>query len=358
MVAIDNSTDRARGALLGLAVGDAVGTTLEFRSPGTFEPIDDMVGGGPFGLEAGQWTDDTSMALCLAESLVDTRRDDPADQLRRYAAWYRDGVLSSTGACFDIGGTTRRAIERFERDGSVTDATVDQEAAANGSLMRLAPVSIRYAADPEVAAERAEASSRTTHPAERPSHACRVLATMTAELIDGRAPKAVFARGRRWPTPMHPEVERVAAGSYLEREPPDIRGSGYSVDALEAACWAVAGADDFRSAVLRAANLGDDADTTAAIAGQLAGARWGSTGIPREWREVTLAPRVVELADRLFALGGGEVPHRWSHDYFLHAWWVRPGRVLAGSTPVTPTRRAPGNDSTCWWMPEFGASST
>ena len=100
--------DRAVGALLGLAVGDAVGTTLEFRAPGTFSPIDDMVGGGPFGLNAGEWTDDTSMALCLAESLLDTGTMDLADQLRRYLLWKDDGYLSSNGRCFDIGNTTRK----------------------------------------------------------------------------------------------------------------------------------------------------------------------------------------------------------------------------------------------------------
>ena len=101
--------DRYRGALLGLAVGDALGTTLEFKRPGSFAPITDMVGGGPFGLKPGQWTDDTSMALCLAESLVECRGFDPVDQLRRYCRWYREGHLSSTGRCFDIGNTTRAA---------------------------------------------------------------------------------------------------------------------------------------------------------------------------------------------------------------------------------------------------------
>ena len=88
---------RYRGALLGLAAGDALGTTLEFKAPGTFQPINDMVGGGPFELKVGQWTDDTSMALCLAESLVKRRRFDPFDQLERYVRWYRDGHMSCTG---------------------------------------------------------------------------------------------------------------------------------------------------------------------------------------------------------------------------------------------------------------------
>ena len=160
--------DRAIGALVGLAVGDAVGTTLEFRRPGTFTPIDDMVGGGPFRLPAGAWTDDTSMAMCLAESILDTGDLDPADQLRRYVAWWRGGYWSSTGTCFDIGGTTAGALSRFERTGEIVDADIDGHAAANGSLMRLAAVPIRWHTDIADAADRSGESSRTTHPAGRP----------------------------------------------------------------------------------------------------------------------------------------------------------------------------------------------
>ncbi|HMQ28119.1 MAG TPA: ADP-ribosylglycohydrolase family protein, partial [Acidimicrobiales bacterium] len=134
MQGLGASEDRAVGALLGLACGDAVGTTLEFRAPGTFEPITDLVGGGPFSLRPGEWTDDTSMALCLAESLVDRGGMDLADQLRRYDRWHREGYLSSNGRCFDIGITTRGALDRFRRTGEAIDPTPDQEAAANGSL--------------------------------------------------------------------------------------------------------------------------------------------------------------------------------------------------------------------------------
>ncbi len=95
--------DRFCGCLLGLATGDALGTALEFQPPGSFEPIDDMVGGGYHGLRPGQWTDDTSMALCLATSLVERGGLDPKDQMTRYVRWWREGYLSSTGACFDIG---------------------------------------------------------------------------------------------------------------------------------------------------------------------------------------------------------------------------------------------------------------
>jgi ADP-ribosylglycohydrolase/predicted protein tyrosine phosphatase len=337
------SEDRAVGALLGLAVGDAVGTTLEFKAPGTFEPITDMVGGGPFRLPAGAWTDDTSMALCLAESVVDSGGMDLTDQLRRYVAWRRDGYLSSTGRCFDIGNTTSRQLSRFERTGEAIDPDPDQHSAANGSLMRLAPVPIRWHADPGEAAERAAESSRTTHAADLPVDACRVLGAMAAALIGGEPAEAVFDPSFWQWGELHLEVDAIARGSWMDKQPPALRGTGYCVDALEAAIWAVAGADDLRDAVLRAANLGDDADTTSAIAGQLAGARWGRSGIPTEWLDrLVLRSRIEELARSLFRAGGGTVSDPWPHDELIHAWRVD-DTLLAGEFPAAeddPVRSA------------------
>lgn len=328
--------DRAVGALIGLAVGDAVGTTLEFRATGSFEPLVDMVGGGPFNLKPGQWTDDTSMAMCLAESILDTGGLDLADQMRRYLLWRREGYWSSTGACFDIGGTTSNALRRFERTGEdVESGPVDQEQAANGSLMRLAPVPIRWHLDIEEAAEMSGESSRTTHPATRPVDACRVYGAMTAALIRGDSPDAVLDPGFWTFGELDPRVEAVVRGSWKQG---GVRGTGYVVDALEAALWAVGGASNFRDAVLRAANLGDDADTTAAIAGQLAGARWGLQGIPADWSDrIEAGPRIAAIAGRLYAAASDDpVVPDWLHDDLSHGYWVEPGLVLAGEYPGHP----------------------
>ena len=331
----DAARDRARGALLGLAAGDAVGTTVEFMRPGSFQPITDMVGGGPFRLEPGQWTDDTSMALCLAESLVERGGHDAADQMRRYCRWWQEGHLSPTGECFDIGTTTRLALARFARTGELYPATVDEEAAANGSLMRLAPVSIRWSHDPETVVQMAAESSRPTHPARRPVDACRVLAAMTAALIRGEPWEKVCAAAFWDGDELHPEIEAIARGSWRAKEPPAIRGTGFCVHALEAAIWAVNGAADFREAILRATNLGEDADTTAAIAGQLAGARFGAAGIPSTWLErLAMRELIVRLADALHEAAAGAGP-RWPHDEAHHAWWAdAEGRVLAGEFPA------------------------
>ena len=201
--------ERYRGALLGLAAGDAVGTALEFRPPGSFEPMEDMVGGGPFDLEPGQWTDDTSMALCLAASLVHCREFDPRDQMNRYCDWFFRGYMSSTGECFDFGNTVAHS----------------------------------------------SASER---------------------------------------------LRSIASGAYAADPPGQIRGTGYAVDSIEAALWCFERTSCFRDAILAAANLGDDADTTAAICGQVAGAFYGADGIPKRWTDL-LAKRneIIELADAL-----------------------------------------------------------
>lgn len=330
----DTTNERAVGALLGLAAGDAVGTTLEFKSSGSFTPIEDMVGGGPFGLAAGQWTDDTSMALCLAESLLDRGGMDLADQLRRYLRWQEHGYLSSTGRCFDIGTTTASQLRRFHRTGQPVDPAPDPEAAANGSLMRLAPVPIRWHHDLDAAVEMSAASSRTTHAADRPVDACKLLGAIVAALIAGHDFDDVAGPGWWDREALHPQVTAVAAGSWRHKQPPAIRGTGFCIDALEAALWAVGGADDFREAVLRAANLGDDADTTAAIAGQIAGARWGANAIPEKWRlRLALGDRIRSMATWLHAAGTAPITDRWPFDDVVHAWWVTPSSVLAGEYP-------------------------
>ncbi len=134
----ESFADRALGAWLGLAVGDALGTTLEFSRRDSEPHHTEMIGGGPFRLQPGVWTDDTSMALCLADTLLATGEVDPRDLITRFISWWRDGEYSVTGSCFDIGNTTRAALERFERTGGPLAGNAAAPAAGNGSLMRLA----------------------------------------------------------------------------------------------------------------------------------------------------------------------------------------------------------------------------
>jgi ADP-ribosyl-[dinitrogen reductase] hydrolase len=298
--------ERYRGCLLGLAVGDAVGTTLEFSPPGTFEPITDMVGGGPFRLKAGQWTDDTSMALCLAESLLACGGFDPVDQMQRYVRWWREGHLSSTGSCFDIGNTTRAALAAFERTEEPYCGLADAQTAGNGSLMRLAPVPLFFAQRPEVAIEKAADSSRTTHGANTAIDACRYFAGLIVGTLGGVSKEQLLAsrfspvQGLWEREPLCPEVDEVASGSFRQRNPPQIRGTGYVVHTLEAALWAFYHGTDFRDGCLRVVNLGEDADTTGAVFGQLAGAYHGEPGIPPEWRARLHAhDMITPIADQI-----------------------------------------------------------
>ncbi|MCF8825634.1 ADP-ribosylglycohydrolase family protein [Xanthomonas campestris] len=293
---------RFRGCLLGLAVGDAVGTTLEFCAPGSFTPITDMHGGGPFALRAGQWTDDTSMALCLAHSLLYRQGFDAADQMNRYCNWYQHGYLSSTGTCFDIGGTVRQALERYLDGGPAFSGSDDPRSAGNGSLMRLAPVAMFYAQRPEQLGERAADSSRTTHAAPEALDACRLFAfQLRAALLGSGRDEVLRPAALPSQSLVTPAIGALLVRVHASVARAQIRGTGYVVDALSAALWCFATTDTFADAVLRAANLGDDADTTAAICGQLAGAFYGIDGIPAAWRErVQDAAEIVALADRLY----------------------------------------------------------
>jgi ADP-ribosyl-[dinitrogen reductase] hydrolase len=286
--------DRSRGALLGLAVGDALGAAVEFSAPGSFVPVTGYRSGGPHGLQAGEWTDDTSMALALADSIAAAGWD-LNDQANRYVQWWTIGKYSVNGRCFDIGITTRFALSRFlANKDALTSGDASERASGNGSIMRLAPLPIRYATlypnRLDELSRLAEESSLPTHASAQCRSACRYLATVLAALIRGEDRSAVLAP--HWKAlrhlndiqPLHPLIQEVAQGSFRHRQPPVIQGTGWVVKSLEAALWAFHDASGIEEAVLRAVNLGDDADTTGAICGQLAGAYWGESNIPESLR--------------------------------------------------------------------------
>ena len=303
--------NRILGSLLGLAGGDALGTAGEFQARDSFPPVTDMMGGGVFNLAPGQWTDDTSMALCIAASLTETEAYDPRDQLARFVRWYRDGYLSSTGRCFDIGNQTRAALEEFEVTGEPYREAVGGMSAGNGSLMRLAPVAMAFCADLEAAGRFCADSSRTTHPAVECVEACGAYGRMIAAAIEGasRADLCVLATELAEQV-TSPDLAAILSGSYRVKERDEISSSGYVLHSLEAALWALTRTDTFPDGVLLAVNLGDDADTVGAIYGQLAGALYGRSGIPESWRTRlhdvgTIEHLAAGIADRV---GVFEVP--------------------------------------------------
>ncbi len=294
--------DRYRGALLGLAAGDALGTTVEFSPRGSFPPVTDMVGGGPFGLKPGEWTDDTSMALCLAASLIENEGFDPRDQMERYCRWRETGYMSSNGVCFDIGTTTSGALRRFRETGDPYAGSEDPYAAGNGCIMRLAPVPLFFYPDVTAAEEHAALSSRTTHGAEVCVDACRLMARILCRALAGLSREEV-AVGDRGSFRGHPEIVFLADGAYASKSRDEIHGTGYVARSLEAALWCFVNTNSFQEAVLTAVNLGDDADTTGAVCGQIAGAFYGVGGIPEQWlTRLARRPEIEAMADRLLEL--------------------------------------------------------
>jgi ADP-ribosyl-[dinitrogen reductase] hydrolase len=290
--------------LLGLACGDAVGTAVEFQQRGTFPPVTDMVGGGVFNLQAGQWTDDTSMALCLATSLVECNGFDATDQMQRYVRWMDEGYLSSTGRCFDIGGATRNALTNFKHTGNPYSGSIDAQSAGNGSIMRLAPVPMFFYPDRDAVINMSGESSRTTHSAIECVEACKLLGAILFQALDGATKEEVLL-GHGIEGLTSAGIQAIATGDYRNKPMSQIFGTGYVVQSLEAALWCFYTTDNFRDAVLLAANLGDDADTTAAICGQVAGAFYGEAGIPKGWLErVAMYDDICRLADKLYICSG------------------------------------------------------
>ncbi|CAF1253576.1 unnamed protein product [Rotaria sordida] len=315
--------------MVGMALGDALGAHVEFR-PRAFllqNPVVDLKAGGTWGLKEGQFTDDTSMALCLAASLVCRRDFVPYDQLVRYKWWYKHGYMSSTGECFDIGAATRDSLCEFEgrqKQFSAThevpfdelDFLCDPDllaefnvqcsragVAGNGALMRLTPVPLFFYRHPVHAVKYSGFSGVITHGDQKAYDACRYYGALIVAALQGATKEELlndefyethiswFAEG-----PLAPEIMRIANGSYKQNDGYDagIRGKGYIVNALEAALWAFWSEKTFKKGALAAVNLGDDTDTTAAIYGQLAGAYYGYEKLPKKWVEKVYAKRFLQ----------------------------------------------------------------
>jgi len=292
-----------QGCLLGLACGDAVGTTVEFALKGTFPEVKDMVGGGPFRLQPGQWTDDTSMALCLAESLLENEGFNPRDQIERYVRWWQKGYLSSTGYCFDIGNTVKDALSFYLASGEPYSGSTHTRSAGNGSIMRLAPVPMFYQADIEKVIHYCAESSKTTHGTRESVDACKLFGLMVGLALRGSSKEEILFGTEEHldPQSLAPKIKDIQAGSYQKKQESEIIGSGYVVKSLEAALWCFYLTESFQEAVLKAVNLGNDADTTGAVVGQLAGAYYGIQAIPKAWQQkLYMADFIQSTSETLF----------------------------------------------------------
>jgi ADP-ribosyl-[dinitrogen reductase] hydrolase len=234
----------------------------------------------------------------LADSLIDSGDLDEADLMQRLVDWHEQGRYSCTGTCFDIGITTRAALARWKASGDPMAGSTAPDSAGNGSLMRLAPVAIRYWRERPKLRDAAARQSRTTHGAAQAVEACVSYAELLADAIAG-ASRAELLAPRRWDGDA--DIAKILAGSWRGKPRGTISASGYVVHSLKAALWSVGRSGDYRQSVLSAANLGEDADTTAAIAGQLAGALYGEPDIPEEWlQKLAWRDRISAMADQLF----------------------------------------------------------
>lgn len=284
--------DRFTGSIMGLAIGDALGAPVEFKEAGTFTKVNSFRDGGPFNLKAGEWTDDTSMALAMADSIVITKTIDPTDQLLRYWSWYQYGRYSSNGRCFDIGLATKAALERWHRT-KVPYPGRGKFDSGNGSLMRLAPAVLAFSESREKALCAAVASSSTTHASPIVLDCVEIMASVLMDALDGRI--EMMSGPLSYRTPEGADVGLCGIGTMRI---PQMRPSGYAPESLWCALECLRTTKTFKTAVLKAVNLGGDADTIGAITGQIAGALYGIEGIPDEWRRNVALPKTLMKVGR------------------------------------------------------------
>ena len=287
---------RLLGGLWGAVVGDALGVPVEFlsRSHIRANPVTGMRGHGTHGQPPGTWSDDSSLLLCTVESLSQ-HTFDPEDIGKRFVAWYEQRLWTPWGQVFDVGIATARALGRI-RDGvpAETAGGRSESSNGNGSLMRILPVALRFAALPtEQLLAHVHRASAITHGHPRSQMACGLYALVIRELLGGTAAHEACRRGIEtgrefygqkadWSGELV-EFDLLRTGDLRERAEEEIGSSGYVVHTFIASLWCLLTTDNYRDCVLKAVNLGDDTDTTGCVTGGLAGIRYGLDAVPQDW---------------------------------------------------------------------------
>jgi len=294
--------DRYIGSMLGLAVGDALGAPVEFREKDSFDKIEQYKRGGKFNLEIGEYTDDTSLALCLAQSLIDKNGVDQKDQLSKYLKWFEDGYMSANNRSIGCGKTTLRALYRYmSKDCSECGNSRLTKGAGNGSLMKTAPIALFYAKDTALAMEMAKKSSLTTHGLPICSDASMYMTGLIIGAIKGKSKeellsieyaKELFDKRKNYR--FHEEIIALAEGGYKDKSRDEIEARAYVVKTLESALWAFYNTNKFDEGLILVVNLGNDADTVGAVYGQLAGAYYGIDAISKEYRDNLMRRDFIE----------------------------------------------------------------
>lgn len=271
-----------RGVCVGGAVGDAIGLTNELGGNANLQQMHTIVGGGIFDVPAGTWTDDTSLMLCVADSLIAQQGFDAHDQATRFVRWWRDGYLACHGRTYDIGNVTAMALFQYIQTGVPYSSVVTEQAAGTGAIIRVAPIGLYYAAHPHDVAEYAKLCSAITHAAPSAVYAAQVVATVVARALY-YTDKETILRDAWVFHPLNAAIQEVVAGSYRVRQPPEIHNSTHVVRTLESALWGFWHHDTFADGVLALANLGGMSGAACTLYGQIAGALYGEAAIPAAW---------------------------------------------------------------------------
>lgn len=286
--------NRYKGCLVGLAVGDALGLPYEFEFP-TPKVTDFCKIPGRHKQPVGTWSDDTSMSLCLAESLLKRKTNCQLDQLYTYLRWYRNGHMTCHGVAIGMGNRTIEALRKFEADGTNLTFQGDQAFSGNGSLMRIAPIAMYYASaknNMKIIAQ-AKISSQTTHDTPLCNTACELYALAIKEALHGKSKAEIFKTMSQFSKTYTNDTALIIHNKTYKNKK-QLKANGYVVNSFRAALYCFYKSTDFKSGALMAVNLGYDCDTTAAIYGALAGAYYGYTNIPLSWRKKLLKRDLIE----------------------------------------------------------------
>ena len=288
-----NTKSRVAGVFIGLAVGDALGVPLEKMEIGSFDLVTEMLGGGPYDLPPGAWTDETATALCLAQSLLVTHELDVYDLAEKFKRWVETGENSSTGVCVGIEQKLLNFVGNFERTGGFDPSSLNQKAKGNSVLARVGPVACIHWDDLGTASKIAKQQSYLTHSSEIVAAASEYLVLALSHLIAGRDWNYVCNMPIEddWPT----EIELIAKGQWKHKTIDNLKSTKNIVDILEASVWSVGNSKSFEEAVTKAVNLGGNSDTVGAVTGQLAGALYGLESIPIRWFDQLL--QIEKLTD-------------------------------------------------------------
>ena len=300
------TAEKARGAVFGAAIGDAVGVPFEFNTPEEMRrrPASDIVSGGTYGLPAGTWSDDTTMILCTLDRLDESRDYDAI--MQAFVSWVEEGNYTPFGECFDIGNTTRSALMHYAGGRKPLASGLDDAYSnGNGSLMRILPAALyadAHGLSSGEAVRFAQELSCLTHAHKRSQIGCGIFTCVALALLR-RADKSSVSEGLQQAGAFYASKEyadeikkyaRLLSPGFGQLPEGEIKSSGYVVDTLECALWCLLNTGSYRDCILRAVNFGKDTDTAACVAGALAGLLYGREGIPAQWRETLVRSEFIQ----------------------------------------------------------------